>query len=198
MDVLSSFVVIALCGVVAFFLYLFSAGKLPTKPPKPNPPVVDPPPPGNPGDTVLSPNLKVEQLDASCQNVIESYIISVKENHAWYISRPDAEGDIVLKKTTSRGRDADCAYTVSRMHAVIGCDQKGLFIQDNNSTNGMFLFGNSTPQDELPITDKLLITLGDQPIRFSLLSRFARTDGATRINNKADDAPSVIRRKRFY
>ena len=193
MNVLSCLVVIALCGVIAFFLYLFAGGNIPEKPRN-----VGKPAGGQAGVTVISPNLKVEQLDVSCKTVVETFIISVKKNRDWFISRPDGEGDIILKKTDHFNRDADCAFTVSNRHAVIACDDQGLFIQDNDSSNGMYIWGNFEPQEELAISNGLVIALGDQPIRFTLINRFARDEHATHIGDKRHGAPTTIRRKRTY
>lgn len=195
MNVLSSFVVIALCGVVAFFLYLFAAGKIPGGP-RP----VDPhPQPGGNGPTVIRPNLKIEQLDEDDRSVFETFRITVKEGQEYYISRPDGGGggigDIILKADPRKTRDEDCAFTVSNCHAVIARDAQGLFIQDHDSTLGMFLGDGKERQDELPIEEAMTIRLGFQYLRITPIDYFSKNEEATVIKKK-NSAPSYIRRKR--
>lgn len=161
MDVIASFAVIGLCGLVAFALYLLMRGN-----------------PGGGGgtgggggggETVIVPVMHIEQLDENCEHVVATFKVGTIGEKGLSISRPGAEtGDILLSSRV------DCAHTVSTQHILIGHDEKGYFLQDNHSKNSTFLDGDPNPVDELDITDGMIVWLGDQPIRFVFRKKFEK------------------------
>ncbi len=59
-----------------------------------------------------------------------------------------------------RGRSADIVIadpTISRAHAVIGCDAEGFFVQDMGSTNGTRVNGARSSQARLADRDEVLL-----------------------------------------
>lgn len=57
---------------------------------------------------------------------------------------------------------------VSHAHVLIGSDEKGLFVRDNNSTNGTRLSLNGTPikDQDIEVVDNLELYLGPVKIKF--------------------------------
>lgn len=120
-------------------------------------------------DMVPRSNLILEQLSEDATAVIDTFPIHLQPcGSGKSISGPDSEGDVVLKSNHKVAPLDDCSNTVSRMHAVVAVDEKGFFIQDNDSLNGMFLPGVQEHQEELDIRDGTVILLGTQPIRFRI------------------------------
>jgi pSer/pThr/pTyr-binding forkhead associated (FHA) protein len=59
-----------------------------------------------------------------------------------------------------RGRSADIVIaepTISRAHAVIGCDDEGFFVQDMGSTNGTRVNGERGDRTRLADRDEVLL-----------------------------------------
>jgi pSer/pThr/pTyr-binding forkhead associated (FHA) protein len=59
-----------------------------------------------------------------------------------------------------RGRSADIVIaepTISRAHAVIGCDAEGFFVQDMGSTNGTRVNGERSGKARLSDRDEVLL-----------------------------------------
>jgi pSer/pThr/pTyr-binding forkhead associated (FHA) protein len=59
-----------------------------------------------------------------------------------------------------RGRSADIVIaepTISRAHAVIGCDVEGFFVQDMGSTNGTRVNGERSSKARLANRDEVLL-----------------------------------------
>ncbi len=59
-----------------------------------------------------------------------------------------------------RGRSADIVIaepTISRAHAVIGCDDEGFFVQDMGSTNGTRVNGERASKARLADRDEVLL-----------------------------------------
>ncbi len=59
-----------------------------------------------------------------------------------------------------RGRSADIVIaepTISRAHAVIGCDDEGFFVQDMGSTNGTRVNGERAGKARLADEDQVLL-----------------------------------------
>ena len=59
-----------------------------------------------------------------------------------------------------RGRSADIVIaepTISRAHAVIGCDDAGFFVQDMGSTNGTRVNGERASKRQLADRDEVLL-----------------------------------------
>jgi hypothetical protein len=83
----------------------------------------------------------------------------------------------IPEKGLSIGCAADCDFQVTgsrfvgRHHAVIGQDEKGLFIQDCNSTNGIF-DENQKKVKQMDIKDGMFMYLANVRVRFRTVNPF--------------------------
>ncbi len=106
----------------------------------------------------------LEQLDEYGE-VAETFSIGNVGEEGITISRDNAkDGDIRLSTRV------EAACTVSNLHAVIGMDKKGMFLQDNDSRHGTYSGldknGSLIPAEEIEIQDGTVVYLGEQAIRF--------------------------------
>lgn len=73
-----------------------------------------------------------------------------------------------------RGRDSPlaalCSDNISRCHAFVGIRDDGVYVADDNSTNGTYLNGSRLePKREYPVTGHAIIELGsDPPLRIDI------------------------------
>lgn len=68
------------------------------------------------------------------------------------------------------GRDQDsplaalCSDNISRCHAFVGVTDDGVYVADDNSTNGTYLNGSRLePKRNYPVTGRAVIALGSDP-----------------------------------
>lgn len=118
------------------------------------------------GDACFSAKVIMEQLDKKCSKVIHRYYIGRIPDGGVSISRPNAVcGDIRLSNAE------EAAYTVSRLHAFIGCGENGFYIRENESgtCNGTYL-DDGTQVRQTAITNGMIIFLGTQPLHFHIPS----------------------------
>lgn len=73
-----------------------------------------------------------------------------------------------------RGRDSPlaalCSDNISRCHAFVGVTGDGVYVADDNSTNGTYLDGSRLePKRHYPVTGRAAIALGsDPPLRIDI------------------------------
>ena len=186
MDVMAGMAVIALCALIAFALYMLMRGE------KSNNFDTDQPSAGKGirtgrSPTILVPKFYIEQLSEDGKQTIERFPVCEIRDTGISISRPDATlGDIKLAQQ-------QCAYTVSELHALIGWDERGYFLQDNGSANHTYVQGKPDPVHEIDIEDNLVVYLGMQPLRFTFYKRYEVGDD--RRTETPQFRPAVLRRK---
>lgn len=146
------------------------------------------------GGTMLMPILVIEQLHPHTNEVVKSFPITTIPPEGLTISRPDAG-----KGTCRLSDEVRSARSVSSEHLIIGRDEKGIFAQDNHSSNGTRIMGREEKVDEVAITDGLILLLGYQPVRFRLNSfkDFFRNMGEEELADPASHhGPQPIRRRK--
>ncbi len=135
-----------------------------------------------PAGTQIVAKLYLEQLDNDHSTVIKRFPIGEVPTQGLRISRDTAsKGDIFL--VTDRGQ----GNSVSECHATLYKDEDGYFLNDNGSTNGTFLMGNSTRQEQVDVKEGEILFLGTQAIRFRSNDIFAvqeRSSSGTQIASR--------------
>lgn len=135
--------------------------------------------------TVLLPVLLMDQLDPRTMKVVKTFKVHDIPSAGVTVSRPNAlYGDIYLSDAVN------AAYSVSEEHIRIGKDEKGMFIQDNGSSNKLRVLGQNDPVDEVPITDKLVVLLGLQPLCFRVPKPSDFFDGGRSLDDILNSAPT--------
>lgn len=127
-------------------------------------------------------------------NTHASYPIYCKTNQFITVGK-SSDCDIVLKESSS---------FIGRQHAYISLDDKGYFLQDNNSTNGCYNEEGEAVK-EIALTNGVKFFIADEPYEFHAVNPFKKketmssgNDGSsplkTKVNNPEKDRHKVKRR----